>query len=264
LLCAGVLLATWALVKVTRLILELELLSRLSISSATAFVVSATIRYLLTVAGLILAMAALGIDFSKVTLLVSAIGVGIGFGLQNVVNNFVSGLLLLGERVINVGDTVQVGSLTGVVKRIGVRSSTVRTFPGAEVIVPNSDLTSKEVVNFTLSDRNRRLDIQVGVDYGADPDKVVQLLVDAAKAQPEVLQAPAPLAVFIGFGDSSLDFRLQAWIANYEDGLAVETALRIAVLARLRAAGIAIPFPQRDVNIRTMSAATAPQAGASP
>ena len=262
LLCAAVLLATWAIVKVTRLVLELELLSRLSLSSATAFVISATIRYLLTVAGLILAMAALGIDFSKVTLLVSAIGVGIGFGLQNVVNNFVSGLLLLGERVINVGDTVQVGSLTGVVRRIGVRSSTVRTYLGAEVIVPNSDLTSKEVINFILSDRHRRLDITVGVDYGSDPDKVVALLIDAAASQIKVLQTPAPVAAFVGFGESSLDFRLQAWIANYEEGLAVETALRKAILARLRDAGIGIPFPQRDVNLRAMTGPPAAQADA--
>ena len=263
LLCLAVVVGTWAIVKLTRLVLELELLSRLSLSSATAFVISATVRYVLTVAGFILAMAALGIDFSKVTLLVSAIGVGIGFGLQNVVNNFVSGLLLLGERVINVGDTVQVGSLTGVVRRIGVRSSTVRTFPGAEVIVPNSDLTSKEVINFTLSDRHRRLDITVGVDYGSDPDKVQHLLLDAARSQPQVLQTLPPVAAFVGFGESSLDFRLQAWIANYEEGLAVETALRMAILARLREAGIGIPYPQRDVNIRAMAGPIVPQAGPS-
>jgi small-conductance mechanosensitive channel len=250
LLSIGVLIATWVIVKSVRLLLELELLSRLTLSSATSFVVSATVRYLLTVAGLILAMAALGIDFSRVTLLISAIGVGIGFGLQNVVNNFVSGLLLLGERVINVGDTVQVGSLRGVVRRIGVRSSTVRTPLGAEVIVPNSDLTSKEVVNFTLSDRHRRLDITVGVDYGSDPDQVVERLLDAAKAQPAVLRTPAPVAAFVGFGESALDFRLQAWIADYEEGLSVETALRMAILARLREAGIGIPFPQREINIR--------------
>ena len=118
--------------------------------------------------------------------------------------------------------------------------------------MPNSDLTSKEVINFTLSDRNRRLDITVGVDYGSDPDKVVHLLIDAARSRPEVLESPAPVAAFVGFGESSLDFRLQAWIANYEQGLAVETALRMAILARLRDAGIGIPFPQRDINVRTM------------
>ncbi|RPI46508.1 MAG: hypothetical protein EHM59_07245 [Betaproteobacteria bacterium] len=260
LLCLAIVVATYYTVKAVRLLLEVEVLPRLSLTSASSFVVSATTRYLLTVAGLILAMAALGIDFSRVTLLVSAIGVGIGFGLQNVVNNFVSGLLLLGERVINVGDTVQVGSLTGVVNRIGVRSSTVRTFHGAEVIVPNSDLTSKEVVNFTLSDRHRRLDIAVGVGYGSDPDKVVQLLIDVAKSRPEVLSWPAPVAAFIGFGDSALDFRLQVWVANYEEGLQTETALRIAILARFKAEGIEIPFPQRDINIRSVTGSITPPA----
>ncbi len=259
LLSLAIVVATYFTVKAVRLLLEVEVLPRMSVSSATAFVVSATMRYLFTVAGLILAMAALGIDFSRVTLLVSAIGVGIGFGLQNVVNNFVSGLLLLGERVINVGDTVQVGSLTGVVRRIGVRSSTVRTYQGAEVILPNSDLTSKEVINFTLSDRYRRIDVNVGVGYDSDPATVLRLLVEVARAQPGILETPAPVAAFTGFGESSLDFRLQAWIPNYEGGLQVETALRIAILARFREAGIEIPFPQRDLNIRSATGLIVPQ-----
>ena len=257
-LSAGVLLATWILVKVIRVVLDVELLPRMSLTSGTSFVISATTRYLLVVAGTILAMAALGLDFSKVTLLISAIGVGIGFGLQNVVNNFVSGLMLLGERVVNIGDTIQVGNLTGVVRRIGVRSTTVRTTQGAEVIVPNGDLTSKEVVNFTLSDRHRRLDIIVGVAYRSDPHRIAELLIDAAKSCPEVLSVPAPVAAFIGFGDSALNFRLQAWIGNYEGGVAAETALRVAILARFNEAGIEIPFPQQDINIRSAPGMAAP------
>jgi len=257
-LSAAVLLATWILVKIIRVVLDVELLPRMALTSGTSFVISATTRYLLVVAGVILAMAALGLDFSKVTLLISAIGVGIGFGLQNVVNNFVSGLLLLGERVVNIGDTVRVGDLTGVVRRIGVRSTTVRTTQGAEVIVPNGDLTSKEVVNFTLSDRHRRLDIIVGVAYHSDPHQVGELLIAAARSCPEVLSVPAPVAAFIGFGDSALNFRLQAWIGNYEDGVETETALRAAILARCREAGVEMPFPQRDINIRSVTGMPAP------
>jgi len=241
LLCIAILFFTYLVVRTARLVLEIELLPRMTLRSATSFVISAATRYLLTVSGLILAMAALGIDFSRVTLLVSAIGVGIGFGLQNVVNNFVSGLLLLGERVINVGDTVEVGGIAGVVRRIGVRSSTVLTAQGAEVIVPNSNLTSKEVVNYTLTDRHRRLDIAVSVTYGSDPDAVVRVLLEVAKAHPEVLATPSPTASFVRFGDSSLEFRLQCWIAHYERGSAVETSLRIAILNRFKAEAIAMP-----------------------
>ena len=243
LLCVAILLITYITVRTIRLVLEIEILPRMTLRSATSFVISAATRYLLTVSGLILAMAALGIDFSRVTLLVSAVGVGIGFGLQNVVNNFVSGLLLLGERVINVGDTVEIGNLTGVVRRIGVRSSTVRTAQGAEVIVPNSNLTSNSVVNFTLNDRHRRLDISIGVGYDNDPDRIVHLLIEAAKAHHEVLGTPVPTASLVRFGDSALEFRLQAWIANYERGPVVETGLRTAILARFKAAHIEMPPP---------------------
>ena len=246
---AGVLLATWIIVKMIRLMLEVELLPRSKISSGTSFVISAATRYILVVAGMVLAMAALGLDLSKITLLISAIGVGIGFGLQNVVNNFVSGVLLLGERVVNIGDTVQVGNLTGVVRRIGVRSTTVRTSQGAEVIVPNGDLTSKDVVNFTLSDRHRRLDIVVGVAYESNPQQVAQALIEAATSCRAVLATPAPVAALVGFGDSTLNFRLQAWIGNYEEGLSTETALRIAILSRFEAEGIEMPFPQHDLHL---------------
>ena len=188
---------------------------------------------------------------AKITLLASAIGVGIGFGLQNVVNNFVSGLILIVERPVGVGDLIEVGPLTGEVKRIGIRSSVVRTFQGAEVIVPNAELVSKEVVNWTRSDRHRRYDIDVGVAYGSEPERVMRLLVDAAGDVPEIMKSPAPLAMFKGFGDSSLDFRLLAWVQTVDVGLQAQNALRIAILRRLDEAGIEIPFPQRDVHIRS-------------
>jgi small-conductance mechanosensitive channel len=131
-------------------------------------------------------MAAMGIDLTKVTLLAGAVGVGIGFGLQTVVSNFVSGLLLLVERPIKIGDAVQVGDIEGDVRRIGVRSSTIRTSAGADIIVPNSDLISKAVTNWTLSDRKRRLQIEIGVAYGTEPEEVVRLLETAAREVKDV------------------------------------------------------------------------------
>lgn len=243
--------ATLVAVKTIRLVLEVEILPRLHLKSGVPFAISTIVRYVLVTAGVFLAMAAMGIDLTKVTLLAGALGVGIGFGLQSVVNNFVSGLILLVERPISVGDTIQMQELWGEVRRIGVRSSTVRTFQGAEVIVPNADLISKEVTNWTLSDRRRRLEIDVGVAYGSDPDKVVRVLEAAARTVRDVSESPAPFAWFTGFGESSLDFRLHAWIEDYDRGLAIQSALRMAIYNAFKDAQIEIPFPQRDIHIRT-------------
>jgi len=138
----------------------------------------------------------------------------------------------------------------GEVRRIGVRSSTIRTFQGAEVIVPNADLASKQVTNWTLSDRERRYEIDVGVAYGSDPQKVLRLLEAAAAEVPEVQKVPQPRALFTGFGDSSLDFRLFAWVQSVDIGLQAQNGLRMAILRLLAQAGIEIPFPQRDLHIR--------------
>ena len=201
------------------------------------------------VVGGALTLAALGIDMTKVTLLAGALSVGIGFGLQNVVNNFVSGLILIVERPVGVGDVIEMGALSGTVTRIGIRSSTVRTGQGAEVIVPNGELVSKDVVNWTRSDRQRRYDIDVGVAPGSDPEQVMRLLVEAAADAPEVLKNPPPRAMFKGFGDSSLNFTLLAWVPTVDVGLQAQNTLRVAILRKLETAGIAIPFPQRDLHV---------------
>ncbi len=155
------------------------------------------------------------------------------------------------ERPVNVGDQVEIGELVGDVRRIGIRSSTVRTVQGAEVIVPNSDLVSKQLVNWTLSDRSRRYEIDVGVAYGTDVDLVLRLLEEAAAEVPEVKKVPPPRVLFAGFGDSSLDFRVLAWALSVDVGLQAQNNLRRCILAKLTTAGIEIPFPQRDVHVRT-------------
>jgi potassium efflux system protein len=214
----------------------------------------------LVVTGFVLAMAALGIDLTKVTLLAGAVGIGVGLGLQNVVNNFASGLILMLERPINVGDEIDLGGMAGEVKRIGVRSSTIRTAQGAEVIVPNSDLASKQVTNWTLSDRRRRYEIDVGVAYGSDPARVLRLLEAAAADVPEVQKMPTPRALFTGFGASSLDFRLFAWVESVDVGREAQNNLRMAILRVLDEAGIEIPFPRRDLHIRYSPAGPGPTA----
>jgi small-conductance mechanosensitive channel len=203
------------------------------------------------IVGVALALAALGIDMAKITLLAGALSVGIGFGLQNVINNFVSGLILIVERPIGVGDVIEWGSHSGTITRIGIRSSTVRTGQGAEILVPNGDLVSKEVVNWTRSDRQRRYDIDVGVALDSEPEHVMRLLAEAAGEVPEIMKTPPPRVVFKGFGETSLNFTLLAWVATVDEGLQAQNALRVAMLKKLEGAGIA-PFSQRDLEIRTV------------
>ena len=197
-------------------------------------------RWSMLIVGAALTLAALGIDMAKVTLLAGALSVGIGFGLQNVVNNFVSGLILIVERPVGVGDVIERGALSGTVTRIGIRSSIVRTGQGAEVIVPNADLVSKEVVNWTRSDPQRRYDIDISVATGPEPEQVMRVLLEAAGDVPEIMTDPAPRAMFKGFSGKSLDFTLLAWVPTVDAGPQAQNALRVAVLRKLAQAGIAV------------------------
>lgn len=249
--------AVW-LSRIVRYLLDEDVLPRLELRRGVASLVSALTRYVLLGLGALVALGAAGIELSQLAFVAGALGVGIGFGLQNIVSNFVSGLVLLFERPIQAGDIIELESLFGEVKRIGVRSSTVRTFQGAEVIVPNASLITNNVVNWTLSDRLRRIEIDVGVAYGSDPTRVQEILLEVAKGHPEVLADPEPLALFEGFGESSLDFSLRCWTAGFDRFLAIRSEIRTGIHAALRNAGIAIPFPQRDLHIKSV----APGAGA--
>jgi small-conductance mechanosensitive channel len=210
-------------------------------------------QYAILTVGFAVALVAANIPMDRIALLVSALGIGVGFGLQNIVNNFVSGLILLFERPLAVGDTLEMGPLLAEVKRIGIRASVVRTFDGAEVIVPNAELIQSQVVNWTLSDRRRRLEVKVGIKYGTDPTRVLPLLREAALAHPEVLREPAPVALFREFGDSSLNFAVRFWIAEPERFWTVWSEVTISVNNALAKAGIEIPFPQRDLHLKTVT-----------
>jgi small-conductance mechanosensitive channel len=202
---------------------------------------------------LILALAAGGAEFSRFTVMTGAFGLGVGFGLQAIINNLASGMLLLLERPINVGDVLEVEGVTGEVKRMGMRSSTIRTFQGAEVIVPNSNLITNHVTNWTLSERHRRVDIPVGVAYSTDPERVIKLLVQVASSHPDVVRDPAPMALFRGFGDSSLDFELRFWAPFAGTYQQLKSEVAVSIVAAFREAKIEIPFPQRDLHVKGLN-----------
>ncbi len=233
-------------------VLQEDVFPRVRLARGVPYALSSLARYSVLFFGFMLALAAGGFSLDRVAFLAGGLGVGIGFGLQNVVNNFVSGLILLFERPVQVGDSVQLAdqSLFGTIRRIGIRASVIRTWDGAEVIVPNGDLVSSVVTNWTLSDRERRLTVLVGVAYGSDPDRVLEILREAAASQENVLENPAPLALFKGFGDSSLDFELRVWVRDFDVTLSSRSALMVAIHRGLREAGIEIPFPQRDIHVR--------------
>jgi potassium efflux system protein len=233
-----------------RFVLAEDIYPRTRMKRGMTYAVSSLLNYVIIALGFVLALGALGLDLSKVTVLAGAFGVGIGFGLQSVVNNFVSGLILLFERPVHVGDVVEIGDhLSGEVSRIGIRASTVRTWQGAEIIVPNAQLITERVTNWTLSDRTRRIDLRVGVDYGSAPDKVLEVLEAVGRAHPQVLKSPAPQAFFIEFADSGITFELRAWTSQFERWARVQTELAAGVYAALREAGMSIPFPQREVRL---------------
>jgi small-conductance mechanosensitive channel len=242
----------FVLSRLIRFFLEEEAFPRMQLRRGVGNAIATLLQYTLLLLGFALALSAAGMDFTRVALFAGAFSVGIGFGLQTVVNNFVSGLILLFERPIQIGDMVEVGTLRGEVRRIGARSSTVRTFDGAEVIVPNANLITEPVVNWTLSDRRRRLDLEVGVAYGTNPEVVLELLQGVAEAHPAVLEAPKAEALFLEFGDSALNFCLRVWIPRFEEGFTVRSQLSVAINAALRDAGIQIPFPQRDLHVRSV------------
>jgi small-conductance mechanosensitive channel len=246
-------LATW-LGRIVRTVLRDDVLAGLSIPPGQADAWSTLAQWAILLGGILFAAASAGIGGGQLAVLAGALGVGIGFGLQNIVNNFVSGFILIFEQPIKAGDKVEVSSLglLGEVRRIGIRSSTIRTFDGADVVVPNSNLIQSEVVNWTLSDSKRRFQVEVGVKYGTDPQRVIDLLLEVAAEHPRVLKYPSPTALFMGFGDSSLNFRLNIWSATFEDFFGLRSEVNVLVNDRLKSEDIEIPFPQRDLHLRTV------------
>ena len=248
----AVIVVTTFVSRIIRVVLAEDVLSRTQLPRGLPGTISTVVHYIIITLGFLFALAAAGIELSRVAVLAGALGVGIGFGLQDIVRNFVSGLILAFERPFGIGDVVEVGTLLGKVRRIGARSSTIRTYDGADVIVPNANLTANQVINWTLGDSNRRITIPVGVAYGSDPEQVLKVLREVADSHSGVSKYPEPLVLFRGFGDSSLNFELRFWIADVEMTLRTASEMTNAVHDALAEAGITIPFPQRDLHLRSV------------
>lgn len=202
---------------------------------------------------IVIALAVAGMDFSNLAIIAGALSVGIGFGLQNIVNNFVSGLILLFERPVKTGDWVVVGNTEGYVRRISIRSTQIQTFDRADVIVPNSELISNQVTNWMLRDPRGRVRVPIGVAYGSDTQLVKEILLKLANEHPLVVtdkSTPQPMVLFRGFGDSSLDFELRCFISNIDKRLTVISDLNFGIDQAFRENNVEIPFPQRDLHVR--------------
>lgn len=234
-------------------VLDEDVYQRVRLGRGISFAISAVIRYGIILFGFILAVSALGIGMDRITILLGALGVGIGFGLQTIVNNFVSGMILIFERPIHIGDSVEVGTVKGIITRIGIRASTIRSFDGADITVPNGTLLADSVTNWTMSDRIRRIELPVGVAYGTDTDKVIEALNSALEGQEGILSEPKAQIIFHGFGDNSLDFILRAWVADNDEFISIRSDVALAMNRALTKYAIEIPFPQRDLHLRSVS-----------
>jgi small-conductance mechanosensitive channel len=244
--------ASFMLSRFIQFLLEEDIYPHFQLARGLPYAISTMLHYVILIIGFFVAAAALGFDMTKFTILAGAFGVGLGFGLQNIVNNFVSGLILLFERPIKVGDTVQLGDTAGVVNRIGIRASIIRTGAGADIIVPNGNLISERVTNWTFSDRKRGFEIPVGVGYDTDPQRVLDLLKGIAERHPLVSSEPAPLPLFIGFGPDSLNFELRVWTDQAEQWLKIKSDLAISINAALQRENITIPNAQRDIHLKSI------------
>ena len=223
---------------IIRVILRADLLERLPLKHGIPYAISTIVYYLLLLAVFLLSLAAAGVELSRFTLLTGAFGVGAGFGLQNIISNFFSGIILLFERPIRLGDSLEIDNVAGDVERIGMRSTSIRTSEGAEVIVPNSILISNKVTNWTLSQQLRRDNLLVQVTNEMNPERVLKLLVEVAAAHPDVLRDPEPTALFLGFGNKALNFELRFWVADARTHHQVKSDLGVKVAAALRNSGI--------------------------
>jgi small-conductance mechanosensitive channel len=237
--------------RAVRRLLRARLLGRLPIGIGLKDAIARLVGYVVLVLGLMIALQTLGLDLTALTVLAGALGIGIGFGLQNIVNNFISGLIILVERPIQLGDRVEVGGQQGDVIRIGGRSTTIRTNDNIDMIIPNSEFISEQVVNLSYGDRKVRIRIPFGVSYGSDPREVERLALEVADAEAYALKEPAPHVRFMGFGDSSLNFELRAWTVELATRPSLfRSNLYFALWEKFKEHNVEIPFPQRDVNFR--------------
>ena len=251
------LVGTFLMMRVVHVLLEQEILPRFNLEQGISSAISLSASYLLVAIGIVLAFGVAGVGPERLALLGGALGVGIGFGLQNVVSNFVSGLILVAERPIKVGDVIEVdGSLVGTVQRIGIRSSSVHSLDGADVIVPNADLVTGKLINWTLSDAKRRFDLVIGAAYRHPPAEVMEVLEKVVGRQTLILHDPEPEVLCTSFADSAVEYTVRAWTGGYLEAIEAKSRLARAIHDAFAESGIEIPFPQQDLYVKELPASS--------
>ena len=236
---------------VVRRMLTQRVLKRLKVDAGTSYTLSRISQYLVITVGVLVSFNFVGINLSSLTVIFGLLSVGIGFGLQNVTSNFISGLIILFERPISVGDRVMVNDIEGDVMEINIRSTTVRTVNNISIIVPNSAFVSEDVVYYSHGDPTYRLDVNVGVSYDSDLDDVLKALREVADHNENVMRRPEPEVHLAEFGDSAWNMQLRAWVADVKHYASVRNELNQAIVHKFREYGIEIPFPQRDLHLRS-------------
>ena len=243
----------WFAARLTGRLIRAKFLDHTTLEEGRKFAMERMSTYLLFAFGALIGIQALGVDVSSLTVFSGALGIGLGLGFQTIARNLASGLILLFDQTVKVGDRVELGALQGDILSIGTRATRVRTNDNAVIIVPNSEFTDMQVTNLTHNDRNVRMRVPVGVSYGSDPEKVRSILVEVGTSYPDVLDDPAPDVIFTGFGESSLDFELRVWTERQMTRPRLFVSqLYFEVFAAFKREGIEIPFPQRDLHLRTV------------
>jgi len=233
-----------------RIILR-RILSRFITDKGIQFTLLRIVHYLIMITGVVVAFQFVGIDLAGLTVIFGLLSVGIGFGLQNITSNFISGLILLFERPIKVGDRVTVGDIEGDVTSINMRATTIQSLDNISIIVPNSEFISSTVTNWSYGDPKIRLRIEVGVSYSSDLDTVIKALTEVAREHPEILKTPEPMVLLSGFGDSSWNMLLVVWLEHPKRYYLTRSEINCKIVDKFRNYGIEIPFPQRDLHVRS-------------
>ena len=237
--------ATWVLATLIRTVLEVEIFARFTFPRGVPTAITTVLNYIIIISGTIIAFSSLGVSAQQFALIFGALGVGIGFGLRNIIANFVSGIIMVFERPVQIGDIIEVDKTMGEVQSIGSRASTLKTFDGSEVIIPNADFIAKEITNWTLSDKHRRKVLDFKVDFDSDIELILKIMKDVASSHPDVLEDPGPLATFQGFGEYYLEFKLYFWLS--ENLIVAPSDIAIGIYKALKEAGIKMPVQKTQL-----------------
>ncbi len=235
--------STWFLLKLINIILQVEIFSRFKFPRGFPTAITTVLNYTIVISGGMIALMSLGVTTEQFTLVFGALGVGIGFGLRNIIANFISGIIMVFERPIQIGDTIEINKILGKVQAIGTRSSTIKTFDGSEVIIPNADFIAKDITNWTLSDEHRRKILSFKVDLESDIEEVLTIMKSVAVSHKDVLKNPEPLATFVGFGEYYLEFKLYFWLD--ENLIIAPSDIAIGVYTRLKEHNIKMPIQKQ-------------------